>query len=109
MTDLIDRQALMAEFLTFLRRSNNHDYAHDPTWNDAVSLIGSMPSVNTDIILCQDCKWWDQLEDGHPYGNCRACRSGTHTERWDIHIQRQCKMDFYCADAEPKEEEDDDE
>jgi hypothetical protein len=59
------------------------------------------------IIHCEDCKWWDRLEEGHPYGDCRACRSGTQTERWDIHIQRQCKFDFYCADAEPIEDEED--
>lgn len=109
MSDLIDRGALIKEFQTFVWRSNNHDYAPAPTWNDAVSLVGSMPSVNTDIILCQDCKWWNQLEDGHPYGYCRACRSGTHTERWDISIKRQCKFDFFCADAEPREGEEDDE
>ena len=105
MSDLIDRGALMKEFQTFVWRSNHHDYAPTPTWNDAVSLVGSMPSVNTDIILCQDCKWWDQLEDGHPYGYCRACKSGTHTDRWEISIYRQNRYDFYCADAEPKNED----
>ena len=105
MSDLIERDALMKEFRNFVRRSN-HSFVPDPTWNDAVSLVGSMPSVNTDIILCQDCKWWDRLEDEHPYGYCRACRSGTHTERWDISIRRQCRFDFFCADAEPKEDDD---
>lgn len=62
-----------------------------------------------EIIHCKDCKWWDQLEDGHPYGFCRACQSGTYTARWDISIHRLNKFDFFCADAEPKENEDDDE
>jgi len=70
--------------------------------------IESVPTIEPklEIIRCADCKWWDRLEEGHPYGDCRACRSGTQTERWNIHIQRQCKYDFYCADAEPKEDDD---
>lgn len=43
--DLISRQALMKEFADFVRRSNNSDFAPTPTWNDAVSLVGSMPSA----------------------------------------------------------------
>lgn len=45
MDDLISRQAVMKEFSDFVRRSNNSDFAPTPTWNDAVSLVGSMPSV----------------------------------------------------------------
>lgn len=45
MSDLIDRQAVMKEFTDFVRKSNNSDFAQTPTWNDAVSLVGSMPSV----------------------------------------------------------------
>ena len=106
MSDLISREALMKEFRNFVKRSN-HSFVPNPTWNDAVSLVGSMPSVETDIIFCQDCKWWDQLEEEHPYGYCLACRSLSHTERWEISIYRKCKYDFYCADAEPKDEDDD--
>lgn len=43
--DLISRQALMKEFSDFVRRSNNSDFAPTPTWNDAVSLVGSIPSA----------------------------------------------------------------
>ena len=43
--DLIDRQAAMKEFSNFVRVSNNGDFARTPTWNDAVSLIKSMPSA----------------------------------------------------------------
>ena len=45
MYDLISRQALMKEFSDFVRESNNSDFAQTPTWNDAVSLVGSMPSA----------------------------------------------------------------
>lgn len=43
--DLISRQAVMKEFSDFVRSSNNSDFAKTPTWNDAVSLVGSMPSA----------------------------------------------------------------
>lgn len=46
MDDLISRQALMKEFSDFVRESNNSDFAPTPTWNDAVSLVGSMPSAD---------------------------------------------------------------
>lgn len=35
----------MKEFSDFVRESNNSDFAQAPTWNDAVSLVGSMPSA----------------------------------------------------------------
>ena len=43
--DTISRQALMKEFSDFVRASNSSDFAQTPTWNDAVSLVGSMPSA----------------------------------------------------------------
>ena len=77
----------------------------------AVAVLKDLQSAEPErnIIRCADCKWWDRLEDGHPYGYCRACRSGTHTDRWEISIYRQNRDDFFCADAEPIENEDDDE
>lgn len=44
--DLISRQALMKEFSDFVRASNSSDFAQTPTWNDAVSLVGSMPPAD---------------------------------------------------------------
>lgn len=48
--DLISRQALMKEFSDFVRASNSSDFAQTPTWNDAVSLVGSMPSAQQQDI-----------------------------------------------------------
>lgn len=45
MDDYISRRALMKEFTDFVRRSNNSDFAPTPTWNDAVSLVESIPSA----------------------------------------------------------------
>ena len=77
---------------------------------DGIKAIRALPSEESErnIIRCADCKWWDRLEEGHPYGYCLACRSGMHTERWEISIHRQCKYDFFCADAEQKIAETDD-
>ena len=46
MSRLIDADALMQEFAEFVRHSNNSDYADIPTWNDAVSLVDSAPTVS---------------------------------------------------------------
>ena len=42
---LIDADALMKEFAEFVKDSNNSDFADTPTWNDAVSLVGSAPTI----------------------------------------------------------------
>ena len=50
--DMISRKAVMKEFSDFVRKSNNSDFAPTPTWNDAVSLVGSMPSAQTEVLAC---------------------------------------------------------
>ena len=45
MSRLIDADALMKEFTEFVKDSNNSDFADIPTWNDAVSLVGSAPTI----------------------------------------------------------------
>ena len=42
---LIDADALMKEFAKFVAPSNNSDFIAAPTWNDAVSLVGSAPTA----------------------------------------------------------------
>lgn len=65
-----------------------------------------MPSVQPDIIRCKDCRWWDKYGD-YDNGYCMAAKHGYWSEHWDISIRRTYKGDFYCADAEPKGEFDD--
>ena len=66
MDDLISRQALMKEFSDFVRKSNNSDFVRVPTWNDAVSLVESMPSaqpeqkhgrwaIDNGCVCCSEC------------------------------------------------------
>ncbi len=45
MSRLVDADALMKEFAEFVKDSNNSDFADVPTWNDAVSLVGSAPTI----------------------------------------------------------------
>ena len=83
MSDLISRQALMKEFSDFVRASNNSDFAQTPTWNDAVSLVGSMPSVQPqpeeDCDTCKHGYFGDRQCD-----NCRV-RYPSHYEREEEH------------------------
>lgn len=73
MDDLISRQALMKEFSDFVRESNNSDFAPTPTWNDAVSLVESMPSA-------ERRGRWEKIELSAPSGDyvmfqCSECAS----------------------------------
>lgn len=63
---LIDADNLMKEFAEFVKESNNSDFADVPTWNDAVSLLGSAQTVEAIPIelikkemkrLDEDIKW----------------------------------------------------
>lgn len=47
----------MKEFSDFVRASNNSDFVRTPTWNNAVSLVESIPPAQPEIIKCKDCKW----------------------------------------------------
>ena len=53
---MIDADALMREFAEFVRASNNSDFADAPTWNDAVSLVGSAPTIEAEPT-------YEQLEE----------------------------------------------
>lgn len=67
MDDYISRRALMKEFTDFVRRSNNSDFAPTPTWNDAVSLVESIPSAE------RRGRWILGGEEGWPKWTCSVC------------------------------------
>ena len=63
---LIDADALMKEFAKFVRASNNSDFAPIPTWNNAVSLTESAPTVDAvEVVRCKDCEHWKKITDRH--------------------------------------------
>lgn len=76
MTDLISRADAMAEFREYVKRAKEN--GETPTWNDAVSLIGSLPSAEAPpyCVLGQRPPWsepktWHE-KNGHTY-ICGAC------------------------------------
>ena len=110
MSDLIRREDAIDALLEKGQRSKRYRLGDiwELNFSEIIDAINSTPS--TDIIQCKDCKWWKKDESLHPlglYGYCYAMRHGYFTERWDIGIYRKCKEDFFCADAEPKTNEDD--
>ena len=73
-------------------------------WPYAAEVLKSLPSIEPQIIRCKNCKWWDKHGD-YDIGYCHAIKHGYHTSHWEIGIYRKYNGDFYCADAEPKETE----
>ena len=67
-------------------------------------VLGHMPSTEPEIIRCKDCRWWDKYGN-YDNGYCMAAKHGYWSEHWEIRIRRTYKGDFYCADAEPKGEQ----
>jgi hypothetical protein len=63
-TDTISRADAMAEFREWVKRANEN--GETPTWNDAVSLIGSLPSADAEptvirsktLLPTKDFKEW---------------------------------------------------
>ena len=72
--------------------------------NHIIDVIERLPSVQPEIIRCKDCRWWDKYDD-YDNGYCMAAKHGYWSEHWEISIRRTYKGDFYCADAEPKGEQ----
>ena len=68
--------------------------------NAYLDLVGKA-SKQPEIVRCKDCKWWDKKENS-PYGYCHACKHGHYSEHWEIGIYRRYKGDWFCADAERK-------
>lgn len=74
---------------------------------DINTELNLLPSV--EIIRCEDCKWWDQKFDDSPTGYCMAAKHNYYSPHWEINIQRTYGKNFFCADAEPKEDEEEEE
>lgn len=106
---LIDADALMREFAEFVRRSNNSDFADIPMWNDAVSLLGSAPTIDAvPVVRCKECKHRPIDTGGHNYGqdlffpdedNVCPCQCGDQWYSW------MPGDDWFCANGERREDD----
>ena len=67
----IDADALMKEFIDFVRDSNNSDFAPAPNWNDAVSLVGSAPTA--DVVERKQGEWIKMSDADGVYYTCGEC------------------------------------
>lgn len=90
MADLIDRQILMKKFSDLVGASNNSDFVRTPTWNDAVSLVESIPSAQQEIIRCKDCKFYSPMNRETKTGICNLTMHQNFGDNW------------FCAGAERK-------
>lgn len=66
---LIDEDALMEECAKFVAPSNNSDFAEVPTWNDAISLIGSAQIIEER----KTGKWIMHISDIYPADSTMEC------------------------------------
>ena len=67
-------------------------------------IIKIQPEVDAEpVVRCKDCEWWDRIDDDS-YGYCHSCKHGFYSANWEISIYRRYKEDFFCADAERREE-----
>ena len=61
---------------------------------DAISSIENLPSAQPEIIWCKDCKNWDTTWENNFTKNCHYCPF----------VDGMREGDWYCADAERKDE-----
>ena len=65
-----------------------------------------VPTVDAvPVVRCKECRWWDKIGDS-PIGYCHACKHGYCSSHWEISIHRTYKGDFFCADGERKDGDD---
>ena len=112
MNNLISKQSVLDKFDRICKVCGNGEkyngvMCRSCYFEDAIDIVENMKSADQpEIIRCRDCKWWNHDKDTDPYGYCYAIKHGYFTENWEIGIYRKYKGDFFCADAELREDED---
>ena len=93
MSDLIERWAVI-ELLSDRRCNTNcFDESEQKIYEElskAIEDVNAMPSAQSEIIRCKDCKYWDTSWQNDYAPNYHYCPNVDGTRR----------DDFYCADAE---------
>lgn len=83
------------------------EYDHDrhccPRWNRVIRE--TLKDAQAEIIRCRDCRWWGYDGDDGPVRVCHAAKHGHMSSHWNIQIYRTYRENFYCADAERREDE----
>ena len=101
MIDLIDRQVA----IDALNRCTDVYHTNLPPLVDKEEVrraLASLPSTQSEIIRCKDCKWWGYDDDDGVVRMCHAAKHNYVSPHWNVFICRTYKGDFYCADAEEK-------
>lgn len=62
-----------------------------------------------EVIRCENCMWWDQMDEGSRMGYCQAAKHGYYSRHWEISIYRTTERDFFCKDGEPRSEKEEEE
>lgn len=90
----------MQTYAKFVAPSNNSDFENEPTWNDAVSLLESAPTVDAvEVVRCKDCKCWNAYPTAssaphvHECGRCIP-RIGTTENHFCSWGERKDKTDL---------------
>ena len=95
----------------WLRGCVHHDGRHGEVTlpcDDVLNIADYIERTRNkiEVVRCRDCKWWDK-DDNYSYGYCMAMKHGYISANWEIGIYRKYKGDFYCADGERGEADDD--
>ena len=102
-SDTISRQAVLNATSTTLRITGKENaetvYGYIKKLCDDIKAL---PPIQPDVIRCKDCKWWDKYSNTRGY--CLAAKHGYWSEHWDISIRRTYDANWYCADAERREQ-----
>lgn len=82
----------------------------EPSYSDPLNALTevrdrlkALPTI--EIVRCKDCRWWDKEEDS-PLGYCHAAKHCHYSRHWEIQIYRRYEPDFFCADGERRDEND---
>lgn len=85
MSDLISRQAAID---AIERNAYRHTYIEQ-----IVDIIKGLPSAQSEIIRCKDCRYYQDNNDGYPHINCK----------WDANETPDA--DDFCSGAERRTDE----
>lgn len=98
MSDLISRQAAADELIAMQEHIESRMSVVGTTaYEMAIEALRE-----PEIIRCKDCRWWEKYGDN--IGYCHAAKHGHISRHWEISIMRTYESDFFCADAERRQD-----